>query len=496
MADAEEARDNNEVLTVPSVINVDDEEGEFSDNSTKYSKEFGEDFKIIAMETGQLINKDDDCVIIGDRCVKRKRKNRNTECFITGVSCDGSHDLDYLLALELEKNINDVVIVSAKDAPVVRKRNKHSKDGDDIVLLEEQSMSSSLTTSLKSPSVKSPAVAIVKPFTSSLDTSTCTSPSSSNTLSNNKCITPTSYSSSGPLSLGECEDFSSLTNPLSTSSNHLNSISHLLVDHKNKIRKKREKKSKRPHKFCIKLPLQNITIPKSSSTTSSFGTNIHESSDCLATKFITSSSVFLSNSSDPPSWWSECDSSKPYTLIDLNFETSEARIVYSPVAACGFNVTKIQRIQSHNLWRRYMGEVRLLIEERGEGYQLDERLLYHCSQADKSVICSEGLDVRLSRNGNFGRGIYFSDKPQKCDGYSTRRPICSMFACKVILGDMKVYPVGKGDHSLIREPKKSTCCSYRNNYYDSVLGFISVGEEFVIYNNYRAVPLYYMEYTH
>ena len=418
MADAEEARDKDEVLTVPSVINVDDEEGEFSDNSTKYPKEFGEDLKIIAMETGQLINKikkDDDCVIIGDKCVKRKRKNRNTECFITGVSCDGSHDLDYLLALELEKNINDVVIVSTKDAPIVRKRNKHSKDGDDIVLLEEQSMSSSLTTSLKSPSVKSPAVAIVKPFTSSLDTSTYTSPSSSNTLSNDKFITPTSYSSPDPLSFRGSEDFSSLTNPLSTSSNHLNSISHLFVDHRNKIRKKREKKSKRSHKFNIKLPLQNITIPKSSSnTSSSFGTNIHESSDCPATKFITSSSVFLSNSSDPPSWWSECSFSKPYTLIDLNFETSEARIVYSPVAACGFHVTKIQRIQSHNLWRRYMGEVRLLIEERGEGYQLDERLLYHCSQADKSVICSEGLDVRLSRNGSFGRGIYFRYSKNDC----------------------------------------------------------------------------------
>lgn len=35
------------------------------------------------------------------------------------------------------------------------------------------------------------------------------------------------------------------------------------------------------------------------------------------------------------------------------------------------------------------------------------QLLYHTSSAEPHLICDEGLDNRLSRNGSFGKGIYF-----------------------------------------------------------------------------------------
>ena len=46
-------------------------------------------------------------------------------------------------------------------------------------------------------------------------------------------------------------------------------------------------------------------------------------------------------------------------------------------------------------------------DERPAGHDLNELLLYHTTSASKEVICEEGLDQRLSRQGRFGRGIYF-----------------------------------------------------------------------------------------
>ena len=145
--------------------------------------------------------------------------------------------------------------------------------------------------------------------------------------------------------------------------------------------------------------------------------------------FLTSSSAPLANnSSQLPPWWTNsssnstnssdssstagggctCSSSTAnFTLVDVDLESTEASLVTQPLLNDGFKVTLLQRVLSAGLWRRYMGEVRLFLEERGEDAYLNEKLLYHCSRANKETICSEGLDARLGNHGNFGRGIYF-----------------------------------------------------------------------------------------
>ncbi|XP_019849426.1 PREDICTED: uncharacterized protein LOC109580469 [Amphimedon queenslandica] len=201
----------------------------------------------------------------------------------------------------------------------------------------------------------------------------------------------------------------------------------------------------------------------------------------LVTQFIASSSVpFIS--CDAPSWWSESK------LFNISLEDPEARTVVYPLEYSGFQVLKVERIQTLHLWIRYLSEVKLLIHSRGENFKLNEALLYHCSKGSKNAICEEGLDVRLTHGGNFGRGIYFSDKPIKCHHYSTG----TMYVCKVILGDTKVYSQGHIDIALTREPTKS---NEPGSHYDSVKGFVTVGEEYVIYNSYRCIPLYVIEYA-
>ncbi len=134
--------------------------------------------------------------------------------------------------------------------------------------------------------------------------------------------------------------------------------------------------------------------------------------DKEASLFISSSSAPLSATLTLPSWWCEGDNKSictntAFSLTELDADSCEAKLIMAPLIKDGFKITVIQRIQSPSLWRRYMGEVRLFLEERGNDVFLNEKLLYHCSRAKKEVICAEGLDARLSSEGLFGKGIYF-----------------------------------------------------------------------------------------
>jgi hypothetical protein len=60
--------------------------------------------------------------------------------------------------------------------------------------------------------------------------------------------------------------------------------------------------------------------------------------------------------------------------------------------------------------------------------------------------------------------FFFSDIPSKCDGY-VGGPEKLMYACKVILGCVKVYPKSRSDPQLTREPPKKHPLG---SYYDSV----------------------------
>jgi hypothetical protein len=117
---------------------------------------------------------------------------------------------------------------------------------------------------------------------------------------------------------------------------------------------------------------------------------------------------------------------------------------------------------------------------------LHERPLFHTTGATTETIFQEGFDSRLSKQGCFGRGIYFSDDPKKCDKYWRGQSDARvMFSAQVLLGEAKVFPRGQNDCSLTREPA----------HHDSVRGHMSVGDEFVVYQNARAFPMFAVYYT-
>lgn len=189
-------------------------------------------------------------------------------------------------------------------------------------------------------------------------------------------------------------------------------------------------------------------------------------------------------------------------------------------------ITKIVRCESPDLWSTFVLEKKKLLkrfraqaakEQRsgewrcgpgcwpsgfsGQGEisnvsgPVEERLLFHTAKASVDAIFQEGFDLRLASAGNFGKGIYFSDDPVKCDQYWRDGHIGAptdgtrvMFVAQVLLGECKVYSRGQTDRTLVREPER---CSLTSGYgmgrsqqhttdrVDSVQGFISTANEYV-----------------
>ena len=113
-----------------------------------------------------------------------------------------------------------------------------------------------------------------------------------------------------------------------------------------------------------------------------------------------------------PDWWTPCpncpsNSSCKYHLIDISRSSSEWQQVTSPFRDAGFTPHRLQRVQNMKLYQRLEFEKRSMKMDREDGYQVNETLLFHTTSAAVSVICSEGLDQRLSRKGRFGSGVYF-----------------------------------------------------------------------------------------
>lgn len=110
-----------------------------------------------------------------------------------------------------------------------------------------------------------------------------------------------------------------------------------------------------------------------------------------------------------PTCWTNCPNCPPnkkrkYHLIDVAYNSPEWGVVSIPLTQAGFDVNRVQRIQNESLWERLCFEKQLMLRDRQD---VNEQLLYHTSRSSIPVICDEGLDLRLSRNGMFGSGIYF-----------------------------------------------------------------------------------------
>ncbi|XP_053374203.1 uncharacterized protein LOC123531352 [Mercenaria mercenaria] len=200
----------------------------------------------------------------------------------------------------------------------------------------------------------------------------------------------------------------------------------------------------------------------------------------------------------PLNWSRDVGTDKLYSLVKLKKGEPEFDIIAKEFERVNIKIKGIERIQSNRSLKRFQDELEDVHRHRNETFSPNIRYLYHGTSVEKDRICEEGLDQRLSRMGYFGKGIYFSDNPLKCVHYSDdpakKNPDeAYILKCRVILGDAKVYAKGCYDTTLKREPEKEASSSGWR-YYDSVVGCPKDFNEFVVYENRRAMIEYIISF--
>ncbi|XP_046565660.1 uncharacterized protein LOC124274339 [Haliotis rubra] len=178
-----------------------------------------------------------------------------------------------------------------------------------------------------------------------------------------------------------------------------------------------------------------------------------------------------------------------FQLVEILPEEEEYETIARDFHIADLEVKKMERLQNVHLLDRYKGEKDLLMRRRGRDFEVNARYLYHGSAANKMLLCEEGLDARLGMSGCFGKGIYFSDNPKKCVQYVSRSSVKYILMCRVMLGEAKIYPRSEMDRDLKREPEKENPTGGWR-FYDSVRGRPIDFNEYVIYENRRAMIEY------
>lgn len=187
-----------------------------------------------------------------------------------------------------------------------------------------------------------------------------------------------------------------------------------------------------------------------------------------------------------------------HNVIVLEQGMGEYDSIKGEMEQAGLIVTKIERLENIYLLNRFKTETEDIIKHRRKGFNVNIRYLYHGTKVDKSRICEEGLDQRLSRMGYFGKGIYFSDNPLKCVHYAKDHQSLEesyILKCRVILGESKHFPKGEYDISLQREPEKPNHVESGWRFYDSVVGCPKDYNEYVVYENRRAMIEYIISFS-
>lgn len=199
----------------------------------------------------------------------------------------------------------------------------------------------------------------------------------------------------------------------------------------------------------------------------------------------------------PVVWTDSYLNSKTHRLVKIEAGEDVYDSVTQEFHKVNIQINKIERLENMRQLRRFKSEMEDIQNHRESDFDLNIQYLYHGTNVDLDRICEEGLDQRLSRMGYFGKGIYFSDNPLKCVHYSedcTSPAEAYILMCRVILGTTKVYRSGCYDTTLKREPEKEDQ-SDGWRYYDSVMGCPKDFNEYVVYENRRALIEYIISFT-
>ena len=168
----------------------------------------------------------------------------------------------------------------------------------------------------------------------------------------------------------------------------------------------------------------------------------------------------------------------------------------------GYKITSIKRVQNQLLWKKYQLEKETV--EKKNGGEANEKLLFHGSRkvsAEDIVDSDNGLDMRVSSKGMWGKANYFAEKAMYSDSYAyqytqqfTSTTVKEMLVFKVITGASIRLPP---DQSLRMPPEKEasgTDVTLKKMRYDTVNGVTHGTQVYMTYDNYKSYPAYIITY--
>jgi len=241
--------------------------------------------------------------------------------------------------------------------------------------------------------------------------------------------------------------------------------------------------------------------------------------------------------SAPPSYWSRCNGMN-LKMIELDQESLVFQSIQDNMEESwdgdkigkgrdgnrmthnSFDIKKIWRVENALLWRRYASR-RDEIDYQDECFTQDqidkdlsteadknEVMLFHgapCGMGETEniidILIHQGFDERVSTEGLFGSGIYFSYNSSKADCYAGRYQNSSIGeTAKIILSRVcmgKYHETSSSMGSLKRPPCVDYCdgtCSHErcdSVWYD---GTGKNYNEFIVYDRNQCYPEFVIEY--
>ncbi|CAG8522596.1 11510_t:CDS:2 [Acaulospora morrowiae] len=167
----------------------------------------------------------------------------------------------------------------------------------------------------------------------------------------------------------------------------------------------------------------------------------------------------------------------------------------------GCRIVSISVLQNRQVWERYhqFKSLQQAIEQEERAAKnlqntffetaFKDTVLFHGTQPDNvTSILDHGLDGRFSKSyGNCGPGIYLSPSFEKCDLFASRYSPSqrSLVVCVTALG--KIY-----DNTITQTVSPHT--KYPPKGYNSVKHFVSVSDEYVVYENSQVLPILAVTY--
>lgn len=221
----------------------------------------------------------------------------------------------------------------------------------------------------------------------------------------------------------------------------------------------------------------------------------------------------------PPNWINTQEQTLKEQLIYRNFRVCSASTEYSVISSLldPVRITSVEKIANPTLWTQFDQKRREMVKSKSDDtaaltdiglskqelkialqyakdfhlhpkvasvpYNDNMNLLFHCTRNKENIesILTSGLDERIGSGGLLGRGIYFTDNPQKSMMYDTCGVI---FIFGVLLGDCLSTNRNR-QADLVREPAKvdDQKRNFNDLFFDSIVGRPGGNDnEFVIYN--------------